>query len=375
MKIGLVLEHFDPQRGGLEHWTWQFAGRLAALGHEVHVVACDFAKPDAGMPVILHPVEPSRAPLRRAAAFEQALRKLELDVIHDMGGGWYADVFHAHGGSTKASHEQSLMRIPRWRRIRFWREKRYREQSEIERLQHAREKALIVAVSQMDRDYFHTLHNVPVERIRRIYNGVDADKFSPQECSAHREPTRRLLECADDETVFLSVGYDLRRKNAESAIRALSLVVSGGASARLVIVGGKRPEPFVRLARKLGLSERVALIEGVADVRPYFAAADAYLHPSWYDPCSLAVVEAFACGLPVITTRFNGASELMADGEHGFILSDPADIAGLAKKMGELLNPELRARMGAAARSLALEHTLEKQTGRFLALYREIAHL
>ncbi|MFZ4779544.1 MAG: glycosyltransferase family 4 protein, partial [Terrimicrobiaceae bacterium] len=373
MKIGLVLEHFDPQRGGLAHWTWQFAGRLTALGHEVHVVACDFAKPDAGMPVILHPVEPSRSPLRRAAGFEQALRKLQLDVIHDMGVGWYADIFHAHSGSTKAAHEHGLMRIPRWRQIRFWGERRYREQAEIERRQNARKKSLIVAVSQMDRGYFQSLYDVPMERIRRIYNGVDTDRFSLQECSGHREPTRRMLECTDDEAVFLFVGYDLRRKNAESAIRALSLAVSNGFPARLVIVGGERPEPSARLARKLGLSDRVALIGGVPDVRPYLAAADVYLHPSWYDPFGLAVFEAFACGLPVITTRFTGASELMADGEHGFIISDPADIVAIARKMEELLDPELRKRMGAAARLLALQQTLESQTEQFLALYREIA--
>ena len=183
-----------------------------------------------------------------------------------------------------------------------------------------------------------------------------------------------MMGCSDNETVFLLVAHNLRLKNAESAIRALSLVVSEGADARLVIVGGKRTLPCVRLARKLGLSERVAFVEPVRDVLPYYAAADVFLHPTWYDPCSLVVLEALACGLPVITSRFNGVSELMADGEHGFILSDPADIVAIAKKMEELLGPELRKRMGAAARLLALEQTLESQTVRFLAVYREIAH-
>ncbi len=372
MKIGLVLEHFDPQRGGLEQWTWQFAGRLAKLGHEVHIVACDFAKPDSGIQMVLHSVEPSSSPLQRAARFERVLRALPLDVIHDMGCGWYADIFHAQGGSTKASHEQSLKRIPRWRQIRFWREKRYREQSEIERRQHSRERALIVAVSQMDKRYFHALHGVPLEKVHLIYNGVDTGRFSPQNRGRYRGPARRLLGCSEKETVFLSVGYDLGRKNAESAIRALTRVVSGGLAARLVIVGGKRPGPFVRLARKLGLSDRVALVEGTDDVRPYYAAADAYVHPSWYDPCSIAALEALACGLPVITTRFNGVSELMADGEQGFLVSDPADNIALAEGMVALLDPDLRSRMGASARRLAEQNTMDRKTGEFLALYQEV---
>jgi len=296
-----------------------------------------------------------------------------LDVIHDLCCGWHADIFHAQGGSTKAAHEQSLIRIPRWRQIRFWREKRYREQAEIERRQHCRQGALIVAVSEMDKGNFHALHGVPIEKIRVIYNGVDTDRFSPQNFGGLRSSARRLLGCSDNETVFLSVGYDLGRKNAGTAIRALSRVVSDGSAARLVILGGKRPGPCARLASKLGQSDRVTLVESVEDVRPYYAAADAYVHPSWYDPCSIASLEALACGLPVITTRVNGVSELMADGDQGFLVPDPGDHVALAEGMAALLDPELRSRMGAAARRLAEQNTTERQTGEFLALYREIA--
>ena len=70
MKIGLVLEHFDPKRGGQEYWTWQFAGRLSELGHEVHIIACDFKMPEGGPAMVLHQVEPSTSPLMRAASME-----------------------------------------------------------------------------------------------------------------------------------------------------------------------------------------------------------------------------------------------------------------------------------------------------------------
>jgi UDP-glucose:(heptosyl)LPS alpha-1,3-glucosyltransferase len=375
VKIGLVLEHFDPKRGGQEYWTWQFAGRLSELGHEVHIIACDFKMPEGGPAMVLHQVKPSTSPLMRAASMERIIRSLALDVVHDMGAGVHADIFHAHSGSTVAGYEQSLKRIPLWRQIRFWRPKRYREQSEIERRQHACEKSLIVAVSQMDRDFFHALHGVPENRTRRIYNGVDTERFSPQHGKGHREATRQILGCQDRETVFLLVGYDLRRKNAESAIRALSHVVSAGGSARLLIVGGKRPRPCEQLARKLRISDRVAMIQAVSDIRPYYAAADVYVHPTWYDPCSLTAIEALACGLPVITTSFNGASELLTQGENGFVIADPADPLALAEKMTVLLDPALRSAMGASARRLALDHTLERQTAEFLSLYREISRV
>ena len=375
MKIGLVLERFDPQKGGLEHWTWQFARQLTELGHEVHVIAFESAKPVVGTRCVLHLLKPSSSRLRCAADIEEKLRSLQLDVIHDMGCGWYADIFHPHGGSTIALWEHNLMRIPRWRRIRFWREKRYRELAEIEKRQLACEKSVIVAVSKMVQGHFKTLHGLSGGRIRLIYNGVDTDRFSPQYCGGFREPMRLELGCSDCETIFLLVAHNLLLKNAEAAIRAFSRLTVAGASARLVIVGGKRPARFVRLANKLGLSGRVSFFEPTSDVRPYYAAADVYLHPTWYDPCSLVALEALACGLPVVTTRFNGVSEIMKDGLHGFILGDPADVETLARKMSVLLKPELRAEMGKAARRLALEHTFERQTEGFLSLYREISHV
>jgi len=373
MKIGLVLEKFDPRRGGLEHWTCQFAGQLAGLGHEVHIVACEFAKPDSGIPVVWHPVGQAPSPLLRAARFEQVLRALPLEVIHDMGCGWHADIFHPHGGSTRAAHEHNLLRIPRWRQIRFWREKRYREIAEIERCQHARKEALVVAVSKMVREHFRALHGLPLERIRLIHNGVDTGRFSPDHCAGLRGPRRAALGCRGGETLFLLVAHNLLLKNAEAAIRAFSLLAARGAEARLVLVGGKRPKPFVRLARKLRLSDRITFLEAAEDVRPYYAAADVCLHPTWYDPCSLVALEALACGLPVITSRFNGVSELMADGDQGFLVSDPADHTALAERMAALLDPELRSKMGASARRLAEQNTMDRQTGEFLELYHEVA--
>ena len=74
--------------------------------------------------------------------------------------------------------------------------------------------------------------------------------------------------------------------------------------------------------------------------RPRFTAhADFFVLPTRHDPCSLVVLEALAMGLPVISTRFNGACEIMTDGVHGFVLNDPADVAALADAMREDARP------------------------------------
>ncbi len=373
MKVGLVLEHFDPQRGGLEHWTYQFARELVGAGHEVHVIACGFVNPGPGLPLIWHAVEESPSPLQRAMAMENVLQGLTLDIIHDMGCGWHADIYHAHGGSTLASWEHNLMRIPRWRQFRLWREKRYREQEKIEKRQRSQPRAVFVAVSKMVQNHFETLHHIPREQIRLIYNGVDIDRFSPVACQPLRKPTRASFGISDNETVFVMVAHNLRLKNAEAAILALKVLVSEGAHVRLMIFGGKKTGPFIAITKKLGLCEKVLFCDAAADVRPFYAAADVHLHPTWYDPCSLVALEALACGLPMITTVYNGVSELLTNGREGFVLDQPSDIQGLADTMMQLLQPSLRTPKGIAARTLAEKQTLQRQTREFLDLYAEVA--
>jgi UDP-glucose:(heptosyl)LPS alpha-1,3-glucosyltransferase len=233
--------------------------------------------------------------------------------------------------------------------------------------------ATVVAVSRMVAGHLRTLHGVPEERIRLIPNGVDTEKFTPSHRDALRASERRRLGVSDDETVFLMVAHNLKLKNADAAIRALAVVVGRGLRARLVIAGGKRPKPFVALARKLGLGSLVHFIEPADDVRPSYAAADACLHPTWYDPCSLVALEALSSGLPLVTTRYNGVSELMSHGVDGFVLDEPADIARLAECLTSLTETGNRNAMGEAARRLALGNTLQQQTARFLSLYEEVS--
>ncbi|HEY4282638.1 MAG TPA: glycosyltransferase family 4 protein, partial [Chthoniobacterales bacterium] len=360
MKIGLVLERFDPVRGGLEHWTWQFARQLVGRGHEVHVVAFDFYPAAGSDGIIAHRLDMPRSRLDRAAALADQLPGMQFDVVHDMGIGWAADIIHPHGGSTKALWEHNLLRIPKWRQIRFWREKRYRELEELERRQHANESATMVAVSRMVARHFENLHGLPPERIRVIYNGVDVNKFTPLGREKLRDPTRHQLGLKD-EVMFLMLAHNLLLKNAEGAIRAAAKLIKTGRSIHVVIAGGKRPERFMKLAQKLGIASAVTFLD-LVDPLPYYAAADVFVHPTWYDPCSLVTLEASGCGLPVITSRLNGMSELMTDGKDGFVLSDPADAATLAARMENLLDRAAREKMGNGARVLAGKHTFAQQT-------------
>src|SRR5262249_28039425 len=132
-----------------------------------------------------------------------------------------------------------------------------------------------------------------------------------------------------------------------------------------------------RLAQRLGVADRVVFAGYRADTRDCYFAADFLVHPTFYDPCSLVVLEALACGLPVITTRFNGASELLtspADGAaEGFVIGDPHDQARLAEAMTKLLQPGRRRAMAEAARRKAATWTFDRHYREMLSIFTEAA--
>jgi UDP-glucose:(heptosyl)LPS alpha-1,3-glucosyltransferase len=132
-----------------------------------------------------------------------------------------------------------------------------------------------------------------------------------------------------------------------------------------------------RRARRLGVADRVVFAGYCPDPRDCYFAADFLVHPSFYDPCSLVVLEAMACGLPVITTRCNGASELVntraGEPREGFVIGDPQDDVALAECMTQLLAGGTRRGMAEAARKKAARWTFDEHYKQITAVFAEAA--
>ncbi|MCW5980203.1 MAG: glycosyltransferase family 4 protein [Bryobacteraceae bacterium] len=375
MKIALACERFDPRGGGLEQWACQFARRLIERGHEVHALAFR-AAPDAPAWPRVHLAPWSESRLRRAETLERELPRLNCDVIHDLGAGWACDVLHPQMGSREANLRQDLRRQnwrERWLRALRPAQRRWRnELREFERRQYQHRAGLTIAVSQMVARDLRELHGVAAERIRVIPNGVDAERLSPERLTPLREQMRHQLGWRK-ETVFLFAAHNPRLKGIRPLFAAFGILQKRCPEARLVAIG-KAPEPrFQRLAARLGVQDRIRFAGFVGDPLPYFAAADAFVLPTYYDACSLTVLEAWAAGLPVVTTRRNGAAELMTNGVEGFVIEEPDRTAALADAMERLTDPNLRRRMGEAARNLALCRSLERNVDEIEGVYREAA--
>jgi len=377
VRVALVIERLDPRLGGVEQWTWQFVRRLVQRGHEVHVVATRFAPETQDSGIIAHSVESVRSRVKLAEHLEHALRRIAVDVIHDTGAGWHCDIFQPHGGSRIAAFEQNLLLEPRWlrpiKRRLAPRLPRYREFDCLLRRQYAGRERTYLALSRMVAHDLERFHRLPPEQIRLIYNGIDLDRFTPALQSRYRQELRNRLGMQDDELLLLIVANNFELKGVPTLIRAVGLLRRQGERVRLAVAGGRRLKKYQQFANQAGAGQAVTFLGPVDDVAPWYAAADVYVQPTYYDPCSLVVLEALASGLPVVTSRFNGAGELMTEGVEGYLLADPADAEELAERLRTLFSAERRPTMATAARRLAERHSLDHNCDEILAVYQVVA--
>ena len=181
-------------------------------------------------------------------------------------------------------------------------------------------------------------HGLPPERITKIFNGVDPIEFDEATWLAKREAIRSKYGIDEGQYLILMAANNLRLKGAETWIRALAKIKNSNHSVHSIIAGNGHPTPWIRLASTLGVNDRVTFAGHTDDISAYYHAADVLVHPTFYDPCSRVVLEARSVGLPAITTRFDGAAEVIDPGVNGFVLSSSDDCDGLAKAVVNVLD-------------------------------------
>ncbi len=226
----------------------------------------------------------------------------------------------------------------------------------------------VICNSKMVRDEIRERFGVSEEKLSVIYNAVDSDVFSPQ-LNQHRAAVRAKLGVPENATVFLLVGSGYVRKGVARAIAALARLP--GDTYLFVVGRDKARGRYKRLARELGIGHRVALLGAQEDPRPFYGAADAFVLPTLYDPCPNAVLEAMACGLPVVTSTKCGAAELIVENDAGFVC--PArDVDSLAWHMMTLTDAGARATLGARGREAVQPLTPAAMTLQLVLLYRDL---
>jgi UDP-glucose:(heptosyl)LPS alpha-1,3-glucosyltransferase len=376
MRIGIVLKTFKMERGGAEVWTLGFVRWLVQQGHEVHVVArkCDDVVHTLG--VTMHMVN-IRSPWRFAAAVERLLRSLDLDIAHDMGFGWCSDIFHSHVGSP-IMHRRWLREIKSGPRqfvallAAALLPSYYRKRALYRRQFSGHPNVVYLALSHRVAREYQRIHRIPSESIRVIHNGVDINKFTPAQDGLARDALRRSFKIGKDEIALMLLANEPRLKGLPALVRVANQLVGQGHGIHVWVVGGgPRKDQLAQIGR-LGLGDRIHFVGRVEDPVPYFQSADIYVHLTRYDACSLAVLEALASGLPVITSSCNGASELIEDGVCGYVVDEGASVDEICDRIRHLLPKATRQSMGIRAREAADHLSLDENYRRIIDLYHEV---
>ncbi|CAK9134795.1 unnamed protein product, partial [Ilex paraguariensis] len=316
MKVLLVILHADPSRGGAEAYTIQLLNKLREMGHEARIAASTF-----------HPTIPAewRVPLKhegltrtsRYACFLDALDEhldaTSYDRIHAMLPVRRCDLYHPHAG-VAAILPAGVSRFFNPRPRRF---------AAIERalLEGDRSPVVLSLSSYIDAQLKKAYPATPL-RIERLMNAADLGRFDPERVSAVELPIAAPRA--------LMIAQDFARKGLSPTLRAMQAVEA----VSLVVVGGDDPAPYRKQSEPF--ASRVHFAGLTSEAPRYYRAADFFVLPTRHDPCSLVVLEALAMGLPVITTRQNGAADVMTHGVHGFILDHADDPPALAEALRSL---------------------------------------
>jgi glycosyltransferase involved in cell wall biosynthesis len=215
----------------------------------------------------------------------------------------------------------------------------------------------IVAVSQKVKDELLNL-GLEENRIEVILNGVDLEEFYPLD-TLDLKKKLEIIGVSADETYALFVG-DIRsnRKNLDSVLKAMLTVPN----LHLLVAGSVEGSSYPSLVQDLDLTSRVHFMGFRKDISEIMQVCDFFVFPSRYEACTLALLEAMASGLPIITATSAGGSEIVTP-DCGFVLDNPEDLDSLSKAMRTLTdNSALRVHMGKNARVVA-----EQQSWRITA--------
>ena len=324
LRIALVRRGYS-RSGGAEAYLKRLADGIVKAGHEVHLVVTN-EWPEDEWPFGSITRLGAKNVIGFADKLEQVRPQLHCDVLFSLERVWNCDLYRAGDGVHRAwLARRRRFEVPLKRFVRAA-SRKHRDLLQLEESLFVRQNARrVIAASQMVANEITELYGYPADNIDLVRNGIPLDKFriDPE----LREKSRGELNLKQDHIALLFAGSGWERKGLRFAIQALALCKDR--KTRLLVAGRGDARPYKTTRLRFWRDEPVQFLGEVADLVPVYAAADIFILPTIYDPFSNACLEALACGLPVITTRSNGFSEIIQDRLHGSIIEDAGNLIAL----------------------------------------------
>lgn len=370
ISLAIIRQHYRPD-GGAERFVARALGALQDQNIELNVITRQWqGAPDPNLHIHLcNPASYGRISHERG--FAKAVKKFwqhkNFDLIqsHERIAG--CDIYRAGDGVHRRWLLQRSRILPWWKKCLLMRSRFhcYVMRAEKQLYAHPRLQAVICNAEMIKREIIEDFA-VPADKIHVIYNAIDSEKFT-QASEDEKHQLRRWLKLPETAHYFIFVGSGFERKGLWTAIQAIA-----DSESHLLVVGrDKRANAYQKFARKLNCAERIHFLGVQSDTLSCYQAADALLLPTLYDPFPNVVLEALACGLPVITSYQCGGAEFICDGENGYV-TDALDVKGIQKAIHELEQSHPYPEKKQAARATILLHNPTRLSQQLMALYEAI---
>ncbi len=376
MKIAVVRQKYTDF-GGAERYTAALIESLLNAGHEVHVFANEWKMKNNSSRegrIVFHSVPTLKLlsvleVITFAVNVRRLLKQQPFDIIHSFERTFYQDIYRAGDGCHREWLTQRrkidlpgksiLHRVNPLHIAILWTEKQIFKEGNYK---------AIMANSRRGKKEIIDLYGVPENRIHVIYSPVDSKRFTGNQGPETKEKLCKQLGINPEKPLLLFVGSGFQRKGLPAALKALAILPF---PAHLIAVGKERLSPYQRLAGKLGVESSVTFTGPISDVVPIYKGADLFVFPTIYEPFSNVCLEAMAAGLPVVTSRINGASEVLIEGENGCVVEDPLNPAEIATKIQQGLAIP-RGRIAEVNSNILQKLTWENHTRQVLELYETV---
>lgn len=331
------------RRGGVERVMLECANFLASRDHAVQVCAAELDREGLDRRVTCYPVEMPRVPRAlRPVAFKrrssQVIRQLRAGTgthgafgVESPSGGvfWVGSVHRAwlEASRQRSARERLRQRCNLFHPVVLALERDY--------FGHRRYLKLVALTDTVKCD-LQRFYGMPDEDIVVLPNGFSATEFNPRRTRELRPQIRQQLGYTDEQQVVLFVANELGRKGFGPLLQALAQLQDS--RLRLLVVGRVTPAAYQSQIERLRLTDQIQFTGPSSDVAPYYAAADVFALPTQYEAWGLVIVEALACGIPVLTSRLAGAASAVQEGITGELLDEPRDTGEIATKLKRLLS-------------------------------------
>jgi UDP-glucose:(heptosyl)LPS alpha-1,3-glucosyltransferase len=338
--IAFCLFKYFPY-GGLQRDFLRIALETQARGFNIRIYTLEWEGDiPAGFEIIVVPVSAltNHTRYRKYHAWvDSALKKYPVERLVGFNKMPGLDVYYAADScyEDKAQKQRSwaYRRTPRYDLFSEFEESVFSQDSETE----------ILMISSAQIPLFEQYYSTLPERFHLLSPGIARDRIAPANRDEIRADFRGEMKLGEDEIQLLMIGSGFITKGLDRALIAMAaLPQSLRDRTRLIVIGQDNPNTFRRMAKKLGLSNRVLILKGRDDVPRFLIGADLLVHPAYVENAGMVLLEAIVAGLPVIATDICGYAPYVEKADAGQLIPSPfrqetfnVMLEGMINKLGE----------------------------------------